>query len=254
MPTMMVDKLKVNVFANRLDAGTSAAEEASRILRAAIERQGSARLIVASAPSQNELADGIAEAGGIDWRRITMFHLDEYVGLPETHPASFRYYQRQRLLARVTPAVFHGIRGESQDPAAECQRYSNLLLEDAIDLMCLGIGENGHIAFNDPGFADFADPLLVKVVKLDEMCRQQQVNDGCFPTIATVPREAITLTCPMIMSARALVCVVPGGRKAHAVATTLNGPITPDCPASILRSHPAATLFLDHESAAKIRR
>jgi glucosamine-6-phosphate deaminase len=183
---------------------------------------------------------------------VTIFHLDEYVGIPETHAASFRNYQQRVLLAHVTPAVFHGIRGEAADPEAECARYSALLAEAPIDLVCLGIGENGHIAFNDPPVANFADPLKVKVVELDEACRRQQVNDECFPAFDSVPQKAITLTCPMIMSGRVLVCVVPGTRKAGAVAAALQGPISTSCPASILRTHPSATLFLDHESSAKI--
>lgn len=247
-----VDQLQVRVFPNRKDAGASAAAQAVETLRAAIERQGSARIIVASAPSQNELLAGIAGARDVDWKRVVIFHLDEYAGLPDTHPASFRNYQERLLLAHVTPAAFHGIRGESPDLAAECARYSALLAEAPIDLVCMGIGENGHIAFNDPPVADFDDPFKVKVVELDEICRRQQVNDGCFPNIDSVPRKAITLTCPTIMSGRVLVCVVPGPRKAAAVAATLRGPISTSCPASVLRTHPSATLFLDYESAAKI--
>jgi glucosamine-6-phosphate deaminase len=157
------------------------------------------------------------------------------------------------LLRRVQPAVFHGIRGESPDPAAECARYSCLLAEAPLDLVCMGIGENGHIAFNDPGVANFKDPERVKIVKLDETCRQQQVNDGCFPNINAVPTTALTLTCPAIMSGQTIICVVPGARKAAAVTSTVNGPITSTCPASILRTHTSAALFLDSDSAAGIQ-
>lgn len=247
-----VDQLKVKVFPDRASMGTAAALEAAEILRTVIQRQGAARIIVASAPSQNELIAGLVAAPEIDWRRVTVFHMDEYVGLPASHPAAFRNYQQQHLLARVTPAVFHGIRGEAAGPEAECARYAALLAEAPIDLVCMGIGENGHIAFNDPPVADFADPLKVKIVKLDEMCRQQQVNDGCFPNLESVPQRAITLTCPTLLSGRTLVCVVPGSRKAAAVAATLRGNISPACPASILRSHPAASLFVDAEAAAAI--
>ena len=233
--------------------GAAAAAAAAQILRAAIQKQGAARIIVASAPSQNELVAGLAAAPDIDWRRVTIFHMDEYVGLPATHPASFRNYQQRHLLAHVTPAVFHGIRGEASDPEAECARYSALLAEAPIDLVCMGIGENGHIAFNDPPVADFADPLKVKIVKLDEICRQQQVNDGCFPNLDSVPQQAITLTCPTLVSGRTLVCVVPGPRKAAAVAATLRGNISTKCPASLLRSHPSATLFVDEAAAATIQ-
>ncbi len=247
-----VDRLQVRIFHDRASMGAAAAAEAAQCLRAAIQRQGAARIIVASAPSQNELIAGLAAAPEIEWRRVTVFHMDEYVGLPATHPAAFRNYQQRQLLARVTPAVFHGIRGEASEPEAEAARYAELLAEAPIDLVCLGIGENGHIAFNDPPVADFADSLKVKVVKLDEVCRQQQVNDGCFPNIDSVPRRAITLTCPALMSGRTLVCVVPGSRKAAAVAATLKGNISTTCPASILRTHPAAMLFVDKDSAATI--
>jgi glucosamine-6-phosphate deaminase len=173
------------------------------------------------------------------------------VGLPASNPASFRHYQQQHLLSRVKPAAFIGIRGETPDPEVECARYAALLAEGPIDLVCMGVGENGHIAFNDPPVADFADPKRVKVVELDHACRQQQVNDGCFPDFASVPRQAITLTCPMLTSGHALVCVVPGTRKASAVAAMLKGKISTACPASILRQHPSATLFLDSDSAAQ---
>ena len=247
--SISVDRLQVKIFPDRASMGAAAAAAAAQILRAAIQKQGAARIIVASAPSQNELVAGLAAAPDIDWRRVTIFHMDEYVGLPATHPASFRNYQQRHLLSCVKPAVFHGIRGEAPDSEAECARYSALLAEAPIDLVCMGIGENGHIAFNDPPVADFADPLKVKIVKLDEICRQQQVNDGCFPNLDSVPQQAITLTCPTLVSGRTLVCVVPGPRKAAAVAATLRGTISPACPASILRSHPAAILFVDEAAA-----
>jgi glucosamine-6-phosphate deaminase len=247
------DQLHTEIFPDRLRAGEAAADKAAQTLRDALARQGSARIIVGSAPSQNELITGLATAAGIDWSKVTIFHLDEYVGLPAAHPASFRHYQDRFLLSRIKPGAFHGIRGESADPQAECVRYGALLSAGPIDLACIGIGENGHIAFNDPPVADFADPLKVKVVKLDAACRQQQVNDGCFPNFLSVPETAITLTCSTIMSGRVIVCVVPGPRKALAVAATLQGPIASSCPASILRTHPSATLYLDHESAAKIQ-
>jgi glucosamine-6-phosphate deaminase len=247
-----VDQLKVRIFSDRRAMGTAAAEHAAQVLRAMIQKQGQARIIVASAPSQNELIAGLAAAPGIDWGQVTVFHMDEYVGLAASHPASFRHYQQQHLLARVRPAAFHGIRGEAADPAAECARYAALLKESPIDLVCMGIGENGHIAFNDPPVADFNDAHAVKVVELDDACRRQQVNDGCFPSFEAVPQLAITLTCPTLMSGRTLVCVVPGPRKASAVAATLRGTVNTDCPATILRTHPNATLYLDAESAALI--
>jgi len=249
--TFVFDRLQVHVYPDRAAMGTAAANHAAEILRLVIGHRGSARIILGSAPSQDELIAGLAAAPGINWNCITLFHMDEYVGLPATHSASFRHYQQQHLLTRVTPAVFHGIHGESADPAAECARYSALLTAAPIDLVCLGIGENGHIAFNDPPVADFDDPCVVKIVSLDEVCRQQQVNDGCFPNIEAVPRQAITLTCPALMAGRALVCTVPGPRKAAAVAAALLSKISTACPASILREHPGAELFMDAAAAAK---
>lgn len=250
--TRRFDQLNAEIFPDRRQAGEAAAAQAAAALRAAIERQGAARIIVASAPSQDELMAGLATAAGINWSRVAVFHLDEYVGLPASHPGSFRHYQQRSLLARVRPAAFHGIRGDAPDPLDECRRYAALLREGPIDLVCLGIGENGHIAFNDPPVADFSDPYLAKVVKLDAICRRQQVNDGCFPTLRDVPELAITLTCPAILSGRVIVCMVPGARKAAAVAAATQGPIATSCPASILRTHPCATLYLDNDSSAQI--
>jgi len=247
-----IEHLHVEIHGDRAAMGAAAATHAARILRRAIEENGRARIIVASAPSQDELLDGLTGAPGIDWPRVTVFHMDEYVGLPPGDPATFRAYQQKHLLSKVTPAAFHGIRGESADPAAECARYGALIAEFPIDLVCMGIGENGHIAFNDPPVADFQDPLVAKVVELDELCRRQQVNDGCFPEFDSVPRHAITLTCPTLMSGKSIVCVVPGLRKADAVAATLGEAISEACPATVLRRHPAAVLFLDEDSAAKI--
>ncbi len=244
------DLLKVEIHSNRAAMGAAAAARASTILRRAIEANGRARVILASAPSQDELIAGLTSAPEIDWSKVTIFHMDEYIGLPAEHPASFRNYQRRHVLSRVRPAEFHGLRGESNDPVAEINRYTSLLAEAPIDLVCMGIGENGHIAFNDPPVADFRDPATVKVVVLDELCRQQQVNDGCFPDFDSVPRHALTLTCPALMAGKAVVCVVPGPRKAAAVRSSLQDLVSTECPATILRSHPDAVLYLDDASAS----
>ena len=246
------DQLKVSVHPDRTFMGQAAGLAAAHVLRDAIARRGTARLIVASAPSQDETLAVLTRAEGVEWEKITVFHMDEYIGLPDWHPATFRAYQKEHLLGKVRPAAFHGIRGEASDPEAECTRYAALLTEAPIDLVCMGIGENGHIAFNDPPVADFQDPLAVKVVELDEACRRQQVNDGCFPDLDSVPRRALSLTCPALMSARHLVCSVPGARKAEAVRATLTGPVATACPASILRTHASATLYLDNDSASLI--
>lgn len=242
--------LQIEIHPDRARMGAAAGARASAVLRDTLKRQGHARIIVASAPSQVEVIASLTDSAEIDWSKITVFHMDEYVGLPAGHPETFRAWQERNLLSKVTPAGFHGIRGENLDPDSEAQHYAALLAEAPIDLCIMGIGENGHIAFNDPPVADFEDPLAVKVVELDAACRQQQVNDGCFPDIPSVPTHAITLTCPTLMSARSVICVVPGPRKAAAVRATRFDPITPACPATILRRHPNAVLFLDAESAS----
>ena len=252
MKHFAIDRLKIEIHPDRAALGAAASEKAAVILRDTIAKNHSARIIVASAPSQDELLETLTATAGIDWSCVTVFHMDEYVGLAPDHHATFRAYQKTRFLSKVTPAAFHGIGGESTDADAECARYAALLAEAPIDLVCMGIGENGHIAFNDPPVADFRDPLMVKVVELDEPCRRQQVHDGCFPDIDSVPIRAITLTCPALMSGKNLVCVVPGPRKADAVAATLGGKMSESCPATILRTHPSATIYLDTASASKI--
>ncbi len=229
--------------------GCAAGGHAARAISAAIAANGAARIILASAPSQDETLNALT-AASLDWSRVTIFHMDEYLGLPADHPQTFRAYQRARVLSRITPAAFHGIAGETADPAGECARYSALLCAGPIDVCCLGIGENGHIAFNDPPVADFGDAVLVKPVELDAPCRRQQVNDGCFPTLEAVPTHALTLTIPALMRSRTLVCSVPGPRKAAAVRATVCDAIATACPATIMRRHADATLYLDADSAA----
>lgn len=250
MPTeSRVDLLNVRIYPTRTEAGAAAGTAAARAIQDAIETKGAARVILASAPSQNELLDALV-AAPVDWSKVTIFHMDEYLGLSASHHATFRHYQHTHVLNRITPAAFHGIAGESPDPQAEIRRYTALLTEQPIDVVCLGIGENGHIAFNDPPVADFEDAHSIKIVELDELCRQQQVNDGCFPDFASVPTHALTLTVPALMSGGALFCMVPGPRKAEAVRATLRDAITTACPATALRRHANATLFLDSQSAS----
>lgn len=249
-------ELAVEIHPTRAALGRAAAAVAATVITRAIAERGEARVIFACAPSQDEFLAALTDARGagvgVDWSRVTAFHMDEYVGLPAEAPQSFRRYLREHLLDRVRLRRFHGIAADEPDTAAECARYSALLAEAPIDLICLGIGENGHIAFNDPPVADFADPALVKVVTLDDACRRQQVNDGCFPTFDAVPRQAVTLTIPVFLRARRLCVQVPGPRKAAAVAAALTGPIATTCPASVLRRHPAATLFLDTAAAGQL--
>ncbi len=250
------DRLAVEVHPDRARLGLVAARAVAVILQDAIAEHGEARVIFACAPSQDEFLAALTNPShcgvAVDWSRVTAFHMDDYVGLPASHPQSFRHYLKSHLLDRVPVGTFHPLRAEEADLDAVCAAYTARLSEKPIDLICLGIGENGHIAFNDPPVADFDDPELVKPVVLDDACRRQQVNDGCFPTFDAVPARALTLTVPVFRRARRLSVQVPGPRKAAAVRATLNDPIAPACPATILRIHPAATLYLDADSAAAV--
>ncbi len=233
--------------------GRAAALHVGALLAQRLREVEVLRMIVGSAPSQDEFFHYLTSApvvDQVDWSRVEVFHMDEYVGLPVDHPQSFRHYQHQHFVSRVRLAAFHEIRGEAADPQAECDRLEALLAERPPYLACLGIGENGHLAFNDPGVADFDDPLRVKVVAMDEVCRQQQVNDGCFASLSEVPTRAITLTLKVFAEATCLSCVVPAKSKARAVADTMNGPVSTDCPATLMRGHPATRLFLEPDSAS----
>lgn len=243
----MVDSLRVRVYRSRDETGKAAGEAAAARLKELLAQKERVRVIFAAAPSQNEMLDALASYRAIEWPRVTAFHMDEYIGLPDGAPQAFGRYLRDRLFDRVRPGRVHYIEG-TNEIREECRRYEALLREAPIDIVCLGIGENGHIAFNDPPVADFDDPLLIKPVELDEACRQQQVNDGCFGSFGEVPTHALTLTIPALLSGAHLICVVPGERKRQAVARTLNGPIAPECPSSSLRTHPDCLLFLDEAS------
>jgi len=244
-----VDRLSVKVYRTRRDMGEAAGKAVATRLRTLLATQSHVRMIFAAAPSQQELLDHLVRADGINWKRVTAFHMDEYIGLPEGAEQSFGLWLKEAIFKRVRPAEVHYVDGRAKDVAAECARYSALLKAEPIDLCCLGIGENGHIAFNDPPVADFKDPALVKAVELDVPCREQQVNDGCFPNFDAVPKIALTLTIPALMSAKEMHCVVPGPRKAAAVKRTLEGPVSTECPATILRTHPAAVLYLDDDAS-----
>jgi glucosamine-6-phosphate deaminase len=243
-------RLAVEVYATRTALGRAAGLAAADHLRSLLVRQKQVRAIFACAPSQDGFFATLTNAVGIDWQRVVAFHMDEYVGLAAEHPASFRTYLRDHLTSLVPLGRVHEIAGDAGDGRAECQRYARLLQQEPIDFVCLGIGENGHVAFNDPPVADFRDPQVAKVVELDRVCRTQQVNDGCFPTLNDVPQRAITLTVPALLSGARLFCMVPGPRKASAVKAALEGPVTTACPASILRTHLATSLFLDRDSAS----
>lgn len=249
MKSATFDSLQVHQHRDRASVGAAAASLVAESLRAACAVRGEARAIFACAPSQNEFLAALIRHP-IAWDCVTVFHMDEYVGLRAEHPASFRHFLRTHLLDHVAaPRAVHLIRAEN-DPLHETARYGKLLAEKPIDLVCLGIGQNGHIAFNDPPVADFRDPQLIKIVELDTACRQQQVNDGCFPSFAAVPTHALTLTIPALTGARQISCVVPGERKAPAVRDTLRGPIATACPASILRQHSSAVLHIDDDAGS----
>jgi glucosamine-6-phosphate isomerase len=241
------EMLKVKVFENRQDMGAAAAIAAATKIKELQSQKDKLRIVFAAAPSQNEFLAELVKQEGIDWSRITAFHMDEYIGLPDDAPQKFGQFLYNRLFKIVKPGELHLIQS-STTIEQECQRYSDLIADAPIDIICLGIGENGHIAFNDPPVADFADSRIIKPVELDAACRQQQVNDGCFPDFAAVPSHALTLTIPTMMSGAHLFCIVPGSTKRAAVEQTLHGPITTSCPASILRTHPDCTLYVDRDS------
>jgi glucosamine-6-phosphate deaminase len=245
-----VDALAVRIYATQRQLAAGAAQLVREHLAATLAVKESAAMIVASATSQILFLEALVGLEGIDWPRITLFHMDEYLGVSPDHPASFRRFLRERVASRVPARCFHYLEGECLEPLRECDRYARLLQAQPVDLCLLGIGENGHVAFNDPPVADFEDPRTVKLVKLDLPCRQQQVGEGCFPNLAAVPEYAFTLTIPTLCSATRLICVVPERRKAQAVRAALQGPISTASPASILRRFPQATLFLDADSAS----
>jgi glucosamine-6-phosphate deaminase len=247
-------RLAVEVHPDRPSLGAAAAQVVAAHLRTAVEARGQVAVIFASAPSQNEFLAALRVAPDIRWDKVTAFHLDEYVGLGPDHPASFRRFLVDRLFAHVPVGAFHGLDGLARDSVAECQRYAELLRREAPSLALLGIGENGHLAFIDPPFCDFADPEDVRVVELDEPCRRQQVNDRGFARLEEVPRIALSLTIPRLLAVPRAVAIVPGPAKRAAVTAALDGPVTPGCPASILRRHPHATLYLDEASAAGLLR
>jgi glucosamine-6-phosphate deaminase len=244
---------RIEIHATRSEMGTAAARHFLQQVRRVLTTKPVCRVIFGCAPSQDEFFSGLLAQTKSEpalWSRVEVFHMDDYVGLTEQAPQSFRHYLRTHFLDHVTVAKFHPILGEAAAASDEAARYASLLSQAPIDVIGMGLGENGHIAFNDPPVADFADPLLAKVVEMDETCRQQQVNDGCFPNLDAVPRLAITITVPVFARAGSLVCTVPGSRKARAVRGSLSDPVGPACPGTILRIHPQATLFLDRDSAA----
>jgi glucosamine-6-phosphate deaminase len=245
--------MDVREFATKVEMGRAAAEEAATALREAIARKGRAHAIAATGASQFEFLDALTATPGIDWSKVVFFHLDEYVGMPESHPASFRRYLKERIVSRVHPGAFHFIAGDAPDTAAEVRRVGDLIRAHPIDAAFVGIGENGHLAFNDPP-ADFETEEPYLVVSLDEACRRQQLGEGWFAGLEDVPRRAISMSVRQILKSERIVCVVPDARKARAVRDCLQEEVSPLRPASILRTHPRTSLYLDEASASLLRR
>ncbi|WP_414545843.1 glucosamine-6-phosphate deaminase [Nostoc sp. CCY0012] len=245
-----VDDLLVQIYNSEAEMALAVAEITQQYLQQLLQEQDTAAVLLATGNSQLKFLDALISLGGVDWSRITLFHLDEYLGVTADHPASFRRYMRERVEKRIFPHKFHYIEGDALQPITECDRYTKLLQAQPIDLCCLGVGENGHLAFNDPAVANFQDPYNVKLVKLDVTNRQQQVNTGHFPNIDSVPQYAFTVTLPLICAAKKIICLAPEKRKSQTVKQMLQESITTNCPASVLRKQSQATLFLDINSAS----
>jgi glucosamine-6-phosphate deaminase len=248
-----IDNIDVRVYDSRQEMGKAAAKMVCNRINTLLKEREFVNMIFAAAPSQNELLAALIERKDIAWQRVNAFHMDEYIGLSADAPQRFGTFLKDRLFSKLPFNSVNYINGNAGNPASECERYADLLQQLLPDIVCMGIGENGHIAFNDPHVADFNDPLAVKVVDLDEECRQQQVNDGCFAALQDVPTHALTLTIPALTTGRFIYCMVPGKNKVDAVNRTLNGDIDEQCPASILRKHPNAMLFLDRDSSSSLK-
>lgn len=250
---LKIDELEVKVFESRVKMGEAAASAVGEQIVKLLDQQEYINIVFASAPSQNEFLEALIKQTGIDWQRVNAFHMDEYIGLPENAPQKFGSFLREKIFKYLPFRSLNYINGSAPDPFAECGRYAELIQRYPTDIVCLGIGENGHLAFNDPHVADLNDPVRVKIVDLDFECRRQQVTDGTFGNINSVPKLAITLTIPALMAGKYVYGIVPGKNKTIAVYNTLYKKISEQCPASVLRKHADAVLFLDKDSAALIK-
>ena len=249
MKTFKKDKLTVEIYENRTLMGEAAAKDIKAKIAELLAQKQEINMIFAAAPSQNDVLKSLVEDEEIEWNRVNAYHMDEYIGLDKEAPQGFGNFLKAHIFGLVPFKSVNYIDITTANPEAEAERYGKLLKENPTDIVIMGIGENGHIAFNDPPVADFKDEKWVKPVKLDEICRQQQVNDGCFASLDKVPTHAMTLTVPTLVKAPYLFCIVPAPTKAKAVYETLNGSIDEHCPASILRTHDNAKLYLDNESS-----
>lgn len=247
-----VESLPVSVYGTNEAMGAAAAVEGAQIIRDAIAEKGAANIIIATGNSQLTFLTALRAIDDVDWSKVTVFHMDEYIDLPEGHPASFPTFLQEHFLNYVDVGAFYPVVAKVGQLEHDCAEYAAALRTHPADLCAMGIGENGHIAFNDPPFAEFNDPVWVKVVRLDEVSRLQQVGEGHFGGLGEVPTHAITLTIPALLSADRVLCIVPEARKANAVESSLRGPITEECPASFLRTTPHVHLYLDADAAAKV--
>ena len=249
--SFVAGQLQVSVYRTRQEMGTAAAEAAAAEIRRLMGLQEAVNIIFAAAPSQQEMLECF-RSQDVDWSRVNAFHMDEYVGLPDEAPQRFGNFLKEIIFSHLPFRSVHYINGNTANVNAECDRYAALLRQFPADIVLLGIGENGHLAFNDPPVADFSDPLLVKIVELDDDCRTQQVNDGCFASFEDVPTHAITLTIPALLQGKSLYASVPGRTKIQAVYNTMNQVIASKYPSTILRTHPNASLYLDEISASRL--
>ncbi|HSN11739.1 MAG TPA: glucosamine-6-phosphate deaminase [Propionibacteriaceae bacterium] len=241
--------LPVTVADDANELGRAAARRFAEVLTGVLAEKGRASVILATGNSQLPFVRALRDERDIDWSRVTVFHMDEYLGMAASHPASFRRWLTENIVEPFSPQAFHGIVGDAEPVDAELRRYAALLRDEEPDITVMGIGENGHLAFNDPP-ADFDTPELIHVVELDHACRMQQVGEGHFPSLAATPTQALSLTIPMLLRPRTVLVLVPEQRKADATARALEGPVTPDCPASLLQTVSNAELYLDAESAS----
>lgn len=245
---MNSDKLKVKIYDSRKSMGEEAAREASDKIIELLSKKSEVNIIFAAAPSQNEFLASLVANDKVEWNRVNAFHMDEYIGLDKSAPQGFGNFLEEKIFGRLQFKSVNYLDGNAADIEAECQRYAELLRKFPTDIVCMGIGENGHIAFNDPHVAFFKDDKFVKVVELDEKCRNQQVNDGCFDSLEKVPTHALTLTIPALTAGKYIFCIVPGKTKTEAVTRTVRGKVEEACPASILREHDNAVLYVDTDS------
>ena len=250
MKSFKKDKLKVKIYENKTLMGEAAANDISEKIKELLAQKSEINMIFAAAPSQNDMLKALVEDKSIEWNRVNAYHMDEYIGLDKNAPQGFGNFLKAHIFGLVPFKSVNYIDITTESPEKEAERYGKLLKDNPTDIVVMGIGENGHIAFNDPDVADFKDEKTVKPVKLDDVCRQQQVNDGCFESIEKVPTHAMTLTVPTLVAAPWLFCIVPAATKAKAVYETINGTMDEHCPASILRAKDDAVLYLDKDSSA----